>query len=124
MKLIIGGAWQGKREFARTAFGVAEGDIFTCCGEQIDFSAKCIDKIEEFTLACANAGLDPVDCFRREKAQWQDSILICQDLFCGVVPVDPVLRQWRQDTGRLCQYLSREAEQVSRIFCGLEQRLK
>lgn len=124
MKLIIGGAYQGKREFAKAAFGVAEGEIFTCHGEQIDFSAKCIDKIEEFTFSCAKAGIDPVECFRREKAKWQDSVLICQDLFCGVVPVDPVLRQWRQDTGRLCQYLSREAEQVSRIFCGLEQRLK
>jgi adenosyl cobinamide kinase/adenosyl cobinamide phosphate guanylyltransferase len=33
-------------------------------------------------------------------------------------------RAWRQRTGRLAQYLSREATQVSRIFCGLEQRLK
>ncbi|MBR2131015.1 MAG: hypothetical protein IJ955_00510 [Oscillospiraceae bacterium] len=28
------------------------------------------------------------------------------------------MRAWRQTTGRLCQYLSREAKQVSRIFCG------
>jgi adenosyl cobinamide kinase/adenosyl cobinamide phosphate guanylyltransferase len=33
-------------------------------------------------------------------------------------------RAWRQRTGRLAQYLSKEAKQVSRIFCGLEQRLK
>ena len=26
--------------------------------------------------------------------------------------------------GRLCRYLSLEAAQVSRLFCGLEQRLK
>ena len=50
--------------------------------------------------------------------------MICQDIFCGVVPMGAELRAWRQDTGRLCQYLAGEADRVSRIFCGLEQRLK
>ena len=27
-------------------------------------------------------------------------------------------------TGRLCQYLSKEVQNVTRIFCGLEQKLK
>ena len=124
MKLIIGGAYQGKRDFAKAAFSLTESDIFTCTGEEIDFSAPCIDKIEEFTLACVKAGADPVELFRQTREQWKDSILICQDIFCGVVPVDAQLRQWRQETGRLCQYLTRNADSVSRIFCGLEQKLK
>ena len=124
MKLIIGGAYQGKRDFAKAAFSLTESDIFTCTGEEMDFSAPCIDKIEEFSLACAKAGKDPVEIFRKNKDLWRDSVLICQDIFCGVVPIDDTLRQWRQETGRLCQYLTREASQVSRIFCGLEQRLK
>ena len=124
MKLIIGGAYQGKRAFAMAAFHLTEGDIFTCDGEIMDFSAPCIDKIEEFTLACVKAGADPVELFRQTREQWKDSILICQDIFCGVVPVDAQLRQWRQETGRLCQYLTRNADSVSRIFCGLEQKLK
>ena len=32
MKLIIGGAYQGKRAFAKTAFSLGEEDIFTCHG--------------------------------------------------------------------------------------------
>lgn len=124
MKLIIGGAYQGKREFAKNAFSLTDEDIFTCDGVEIDFSAPCIDKIEEFTLACVRAGKEPLDCFREQELLWQDSVLICQDIFCGVVPMEADLREWRNATGRLCQYLSRQAEQVSRIFCGLEQRLK
>lgn len=124
MKLIIGGAYQGKRAFAKAAFHLTEENIFTCDGEKMDFSAPCIDKIEEFTLACVKAGADPVELFRQTREQWKDSILICQDIFCGVVPVDAQLRQWRQETGRLCQYLTRNADSVSRIFCGLEQKLK
>ena len=124
MKLIIGGAYQGKRAFAKTAFSLGEEDIFTCHGEEIDFSAPCIDKIEEFTYACVKAGKDPVAIFRQHQGEWKDAVLICQDIFCGVVPVDSLLRQWRQETGQLCQYLTKNAEAVSRIFCGLEQRLK
>lgn len=124
MKLIIGGAWQGKRDFAISAFDLKETDIFTCSGENIDFSAPCIDKIEEFTFACVKAGKEPAELFRANRERWQNSVLICQDIFCGVVPVDADQREWRQATGRLCRYLTSEAEQVSRIFCGLEQRLK
>ena len=124
MNLIIGGAYQGKREFAKAAFGLSEEDIFTCQGAHIDFSAPCIDEIQEFTLACVREGIDPVAYLRDRREQWEDTVFICQDLFCGVVPIDDTLRAWRHTTGLVCQYLSREAGRVSRIFCGLEQRLK
>lgn len=124
MTLIIGGAYQGKREYAKVTFGLEDDRIFTCTGTDIDFSAHCIDKIEEFTLACVQAGLDPLTQFRQNRAAWDNSVLICQDIFCGVVPMDATLRQWRQVTGQLCQYLTANAHQVIRVFCGLEQRLK
>ena len=124
MNLIIGGAYQGKREFAKAAFSLTESDIYTCEGTEIDFSFPCIDCLEIFTLACVRAGVDPIDYFRAHEDQWQHSTLICQDIFCGVVPLEVELRQWRNVTGQLCQYLSRNANRVSRVFCGLEQRLK
>ena len=124
MILIIGGAYQGKLDFAKAAFALSEEDVFSCTGDTIDFSKRCVDRIEEFTYGCVQKGVEPKTFFQTHREQWRDSILICQDIFCGVVPIDPVQRQWRQVTGRLCQYLTREASRVSRIFCGLEQRLK
>lgn len=124
MILIIGGAYQGKLDYAKSAFELTDGDVFSCAGGEIDFSKRCIDKIEEFTWACVHAGVDPRDYFRENRERWRDSILICRDLSCGVVPMEAELRKWRQINGRLCQYLSGEADQVIRIFCGLEQRLK
>ena len=120
MVLIIGGAYQGKLAFAKEAFGVTDEDVHTCTPGEIDFSRRCIYKIEEFTYNHP----DPIGCFEAHREEWQNSILICQDIFCGVVPMGAENRAWRQNTGRLCQYLSREATRVSRIFCGLEQRLK
>ena len=120
MILIIGGAYQGKLDFAKETFGITEGNVYTCNSGEIDFSKGCIYGIEVFT----RENTDPVAYFETRREDWQDSILILQDIFCGVVPMGAENRAWRQRTGRLAQYLSREASQVSRIFCGLEQRLK
>ena len=120
MILIIGGAYQGKLDYAKETFGIADSDVYICGTGEIDFSKRCIYKIEEFTYNHPN----PIGYFQTHRDQWEDSILILQDIFCGVVPMGEGTRAWRQRTGRLSQYLSKEAAQVSRIFCGLEQRLK
>ena len=120
MILIIGGAYQGKLDFTKETFGITDSDVHICDAGEIDFSKRCIYKIEEFTYHHP----DPIGYFKANHERWKDSILICQDIFCGVVPMGAENRAWRQRTARLCQYLAAEATQVSRIFCGLEQRLK
>ena len=122
MNLIIGGAYQGKRAFAENTLGIPAADIYTCAGSGIDFSKPCIDRLEEFTLACVKENKDPLGILKGQDLSGKT--LICMDVFCGVVPIDPELRQWRQTTGLVCQYLAAQADRVYRIFCGLEQRLK
>ena len=124
MVLVIGGAYQGKLNFAKEKYGITDGDVYYCTGAQIDFTNRCIYGLEEFTLACVREGKDPMAYLLDNRQQWKNSIFICRDIFCGVVPMGEENRVWRQTTGRLCQFLSREADQVSRIFCGLEQKLK
>ena len=124
MKLIIGGAYQGKRAFAKTAFSLGEEDIFTCHGEEIDFSAPCIDKIEEFTYSCVKAGKDPVAIFRQHEDEWKDAVLIGTDFSCGLVPMEAENRLWREENGRLNNYLAGEAARVVRMFCGIAQVIK
>lgn len=120
MILIIGGAYQGKLDYAKESFDITDSDVYICNSDVIDFSKRCIYKIEEFAAHCP----DTVDYFKENRDAWQNSILIVQDIFCGVVPIDAEKRVWRQRTGRLVQYLSKEAQRVIRIFCGLEQQLK
>lgn len=124
MILIIGGAYQGKLTYAKAAFGLKDEEVFTCRDTQIDFSKRCIRHLEEFSFACIQAGQDPKACLEAHREEWKDSIFLCRDIFCGVVPVDPEVRQWRHLTGLLSQYLAGEADSVIRIFCGLEQKLK
>lgn len=124
MILIIGGAYQGKLDYSKTVLGISDAEIYFCNASKIDFSKKCIYRLEEFTRACVSENVDPVSYFSKHHELWQDSILICRDISSGVVPVNADDRAWRQANGRLCRYLSKEASRVIRIFCGLEQRLK
>lgn len=117
MVLVIGGAFQGKLDFAKAKFNLTEENICDC-GKETDLSKQCLYHFEKYVLSCVEAG-KPVDFTPKA-----DQIIICEDIFCGVVPVDPKLRAWREETGRVCARLSKESDEVYRIFCGLEQRIK
>ena len=51
-------------------------------------------------------------------------VILCDEVGCGVVPVDPAERAWREEVGRLCCDLAQRAQRVERIFCGLSMVLK
>lgn len=125
MHLIIGGAYQGKLDYAREKFGLSDSEIFTCRDDGvIDFSARCISSIEEYALWCVRNRLEPLEQVKQQEERLRSSILICTDIFCGVVPVDPEMRAWREAVGRMLNDLSQRAESVTRLFCSLPQVLK
>lgn len=124
MELIIGGAYQGKLEYAKAVHSLEDKDIYKCKEEPVQLGAKCIYGLESYTLWCAKNKKEPVEYFKSTKGLWRDSVIICSDISCGVVPIDPVMRAWREANGRLVNYLSGEADRVVRVFCGLPQVIK
>lgn len=124
MDLIYGGAYQGKTDFAMEKYNLTPEDFFNCEGTAIDFTKKAVNHLERFTRACVRQGVDAVEELRKRKGEWQNTVFLCEDLSCGVVPMEAENRAWRNETGRVCQYLSREAKTVTRVFCGLGQVLK
>ena len=61
MVLIIGGAYQGKTAYAQTKYALRDAEIFTCEGEALDLTARCLRHLERFALACVRAGKEPAD---------------------------------------------------------------
>ena len=119
MDLIIGGAYQGKLDYARARFGVADAEVYRCADQSVlDRSRRCIWGFERYLRACWLEGVAPITDLRG------DAVIICTDIFCGVVPVDDDDRGWREQTGRIMTALANRADTVTRIFCGLPQRLK
>ena len=119
MDLIIGGAFQGKLDYARKTFDLREEEICTCTSDgEPDWNARCLCRMEEYVLYCVRHGIPCEEKYR------PDAVLIGRDIFCGVVPIDPEERAWREETGRFFSRLSRQADSVTRLFCGIPQKLK
>ena len=126
MIFIIGGSYQGKREYALEKFSLSENDVFICTEDtrDIDLSKRVIAHIEKFALGCVRRGEEPKEYWQSHMDELKNSILIADDVSCGVVPMDAVIRAWREATGRANNYLAGEADQVIRVFCGLGQVIK
>lgn len=125
MELIIGGAFQGKTEYAKKNMSIPDAEIFICEKDNApDFCKKCISHIERFSFWCVEHGIEPADYFFEHAGNIENKIIISDDISCGVVPIDKTERAWREANGRLLIKISEKAEHVTRIFCGLSQRLK
>ena len=109
MRLIIGGKHQGKLEYA-LSLGYTMEDVAT----QLPAEKPILYGLQE--LVRENPDLQPEEI--------PDCIVICDELGCGVVPLDFEDRVWRERTGRLCGALAKRAERVDRVFCGIAMQLK
>ncbi|MBQ9815460.1 MAG: bifunctional adenosylcobinamide kinase/adenosylcobinamide-phosphate guanylyltransferase [Oscillospiraceae bacterium] len=124
MELIIGGAYQGKLEYALKHYGLTGADVFDCRdfsfegGAKPDFSKKILYHFEAYVLACMRAGVSPLEWLPEE------AIVISDDIFCGVVPIDTEIRAWREECGRTLTAIAARSSSVTRIFCGLPARIK
>lgn len=125
MTVIFGGAYQGKLAFAKRRFSLAESDIFYCdeASAEVDCSRRALCGLHLLFLAQTRRGESSVVWVQHMLPQLTHSILLCDDISCGVVPADPALRLWREETGRALALLCRNAQEVYRLFCGLETRL-
>ena len=120
--LIVGGACQGKREYAQKAFGLNEREILPWNEERE--GASCIADLHLRVRACLEKGLTQQEVLEKLLPFCQGKIVLCDDIFCGVVPLDARERQWREVTGRLLCRLAQEADSVIRMQCGLPQAIK
>ncbi len=118
MELIIGGAYQGKLDYAKTVLGVREEEICDCSAGEADLSKRCLYHYEQYLYDCARKGETPVI------PQREDAVIIADDVSCGVVPIDPLEREWRELCGRTLTAISFRSDIVTRLYCGIAKRLK
>ena len=119
MDFITGGAFQGKLDFASERYGLTETDIYECTEDsEPDWGSRCVTHLERYVYFCVTRDKTPEDRFR------DDAVLIGDDIFCGVVPIDVTERAWREESGRFYGRISTRAQKVWRLFCGLPLELK
>ena len=116
MILLIGGAGQGKLAYALEKTGLGEADV---ARDPVSARTRPIFAgLETWVRAHPGAGLG--DLLEVNP----DVVILCDEVGCGVVPVDPSERAWREEVGRLCCALAERARGVERVFCGLGMVLK
>ena len=60
LQLIIGGAFQGKKEYAMTHYNIKETEICTCTEDGApNMNVRCIDHLERYLRGCALKGVEP-----------------------------------------------------------------
>lgn len=125
MILIFGGAYQGKLDFAKEKFNVKDEDVFFSTTEKdIDWSAKVLCHMDQAFLRHVRDGKESREELALHLDELKDKIVIVNDISQGIVPMEADLRAWREMTGRAMLYLSKEAEEVYRVFCGLGDKIK
>lgn len=128
MILIIGGAYQGKLEYALHLTGYRKemfADGAVCPMEEL-FTARGIYHFHTYLarLLEQEGSVDPDALAEKLMEQNPDLVIVTNELGYGIVPVDPADRLWRETAGRVCTRLAREAGQVYRVVCGLGTPLK
>ena len=126
MILIFGGAYQGKLAYALERFNTAESDVHTCSNDDAAMPAnkKIIYGIDKWILALIKKDINVEEAIRQFIDDNRNTIVICNDISCGVVPIDPMLRKWREDVGRSLAKLSHASDEVIRMFFAIPTRIK
>lgn len=122
MRLVIGGFRQGKLHYTMERYGVTPDEVAEDFKESEN--ARIFHNFQQAVQKALSAGEDPRKKLEDLLNVNPELIVICDEVGCGVVPVDREERIWRETVGRLCCTLAQRAESVERVFCGLAQRLK
>lgn len=107
MILIVGGFAAGKRAWVKEALGYSDAAF----SRNPTDSAPVLYDLQDLD----NVSLE--DLLQKE-------VVICNEVGCGLVPVDPAERERRERTGRLCIELARQADRVIRVVCGVGTVIK
>jgi adenosylcobinamide kinase/adenosylcobinamide-phosphate guanylyltransferase len=136
MKLVIGGAFQGKTAYARQQYQMTEGwvDGASC---PLDAVMECRG-IYHFHTYLRRRFVDRMDgsgnliSIEEEAEQFAEElaannpqlILVSDEVGYGVVPMEKSERIYREIVGRVCTCIAARSDEVTRVICGVGTRLK
>ena len=113
----------GKRDYALKIYGAFE-NTYDLSRDIDDIRPGLLTNIHEGAKSLLARGINPTEFFADRIEILRNCVIIGDEICGGVVPIDSFKRKWRDETGKLYQYLASEAEIVDRVFAGLALRLK
>ncbi|WP_278473718.1 bifunctional adenosylcobinamide kinase/adenosylcobinamide-phosphate guanylyltransferase [Turicibacter sanguinis] len=123
MKLIIGGAYNGKLNYVKETLRVVDEDI-CYIQDTLDLSKSVLYGIHHFIYHNALNGISSLPFFEEHLYDLKTKVIVCDEISSGIVPLKKEERFYREEVGRILQFLSRESNSIIRIFCGIGVVLK
>lgn len=109
MIMIIGGISQGKRAYANEHYKDADKHIFY---------------LNEFLREHFEDGTDIDMLIDKKLKDEPHSIIITDEIGCGIVPIEKKEREFRNFVGKIQIQLAKEADEVIRVICGIGMKIK
>jgi alpha-ribazole phosphatase len=125
MRLVIGGAFQGKTEYVKRQYHIE--DRCQCINGLHKIIKEMLEDLQEKkpeTQKEQSYVNYITEYFLDLCRQNPDLILICDEVGNGIVPMEKAERDWRECVGRVLCVLAREADSVERVQCGIPRILK
>lgn len=126
MYLITGGAYQGKSDYAVSAFKLKGKNIAD--GKTVSFDE--INKylcIKNFHILVRRM-MESVKTLEEMKiivdSLDENTVIITDEIGNGIVPIDRFERDWREQTGRLCCYIASKSKKAVRLTGGIPVVIK
>lgn len=123
MRLIIGGAYEGKVSFAAAKYHLPEEVFVDCTVFNAEDFAGCAGIYNlhlwiRSQLAKGQSGEEIIAALSEVAANHTDMIIVMDEIGCGIIPMERSERIWRETVGSVGCLLAERAESVERVVCG------
>ena len=126
MELMIGGAYAGKLTFAVKERGLSGDELFDLSqGTPVNEQPRCVYHLEALTKRLSREGMTAEAILEALLPRLApDAVVVSREIGCGIVPTDAEERKYREVHGKLLRLIAERSDRVTRVFFGLEERLK
>lgn len=127
MKLIIGGFAQGKLNYALTKYHLQESAVWDgILPDNVLLRDKqiIVNHFHQWVKTRILDGGCPEEEIISFLDDYENCIIICDEIGNGIVPLDKFEREYRERVGRILIQIAQRAEGVERVLCGIGQKIK
>lgn len=122
MIFIFGGIFQGKKAIAEKLY--ADYQIVKSLNKDLYKERMIFVDVEDLVVDLINKNINVVEYFNKHVFIYEDLVIVGNDVGQGVVPIKKEHRILRDEIGFLYQQISRQSNEVYRVWNGIIKKVK
>lgn len=123
IRIVTGGAFQGKRSYAQLCYPGLKWSSGADCGFEEITTWEAVDQFHLFIRRWLESGRKKEKLLEMIGGE-RNLVIVCDEIGCGLVPVDAFEREYREAVGRIMTELTAKAVRADRVICGIGSVIK